>query len=292
LATLDYVARRAFKQHGKSPKEAALLVPTLVSSLLGRADVLSNHGFEQADIYQAAVDFEDAQIAATARSLPKGSVCIITEDADFDHLGEVLALTPAAAFAWLREESLDNTPIQFINLMSQQAALRPTLERNIEAVLRHGQYIMGSEINELEQKLATYTQTEHCIAVSSGTDALLIAMMALEIGAGDEVITTPFTFIATGEMIALLGAKAVFVDINPKTYNLDASKIEQAITPKTKAIMPVSLYGQCADYDTINAIAAKYHLPVIEDGCQSFSAIRINLRKLWLKSVIYGLNED
>ena len=125
----------------------------------------------------------------------------------------------------------------------------------------------------LETMLAQYVGTQHCIGVSSGTDALLIAMMALGIGAGDEVITTPFTFIATGEMIAFLGAKPVFVDIDPKTYNLDPALIEAAITPKTKAIVPVSLYGQCADMDAINAVACKHGLPVIEDAAQSFGAL-------------------
>lgn len=128
------------------------------------------------------------------------------------------------------------------------------------------------EVKQLEERLAQYVGVKHCITVSDGTKALLIAMMALGIKAGDEVITTPFTFIATGEMIALLGAIPVFVDIDPRTYNIDPAKIESAITLKTKAIMPVSLYGQCADFDIINAIAAKYGLSVIEDGAQSFGA--------------------
>jgi UDP-2-acetamido-2-deoxy-ribo-hexuluronate aminotransferase len=142
----------------------------------------------------------------------------------------------------------------------------------MQKVLDHGQYILGPEINELEKKLAAFVGVKHCITVGNGTDALLIAMMALGIGCGDEVITTPFTFIATGESIALLGAKPVFVDIDPRTYNIDPTKIEAAITKKTKAIMPVSLYGQCADFDVINAIAAKHNLPVIEDGAQSLGA--------------------
>jgi UDP-2-acetamido-2-deoxy-ribo-hexuluronate aminotransferase len=131
---------------------------------------------------------------------------------------------------------------------------------------------MGPEIGELEHKLAAFTGSKHCSLVANGTDALLIAMMALGIKAGDEVITTPFTFIATGEMIALLGARPVFVDIEPDTYNISPAAIESAITPRTRAIMPVSLYGQCADLDAINTIAARHGLPVIEDAAQSFGA--------------------
>jgi UDP-2-acetamido-2-deoxy-ribo-hexuluronate aminotransferase len=131
---------------------------------------------------------------------------------------------------------------------------------------------MGPEVNELEDQLADYVGVKHCIGVSSGTDALLIAMMALEIGPGDEVITTPFTFIATSEMIKLLGAKPVFVDIDPQTYNIDPEKISSAITINTKLILPVSLYGQCADMDAINVIAKQHNLPVLEDGAQSFGA--------------------
>ena len=163
--------------------------------------------------------------------------------------------------------------IEFINLKTQYQSIKAEMDRRIHAVLDHGQYIMGPEVKELEEKLAAYVGAKHCITASSGTDTLLIAMMALGIGHGDEVITTPFTFIATGEMIALLGAKPVFVDIDPRTYNIDPSKIEAAITPRTRAIMPVSLYGQCADFDAINAIADKHGLPVIEDAAQSFGAI-------------------
>jgi UDP-2-acetamido-2-deoxy-ribo-hexuluronate aminotransferase len=162
--------------------------------------------------------------------------------------------------------------IPFIDLKTQYEALKPKIQARINRVLDHGQYIMGPEIFELEEKLAEYVGVKHCIAASSGTDTLLIAMMALGIKPGDEVITTPFTFIATGEMIALIGAIPVFVDIDPRTYNIDPTKIEAAITSKTKAIMPVSLYGQCADMDAINAIADKYKLPVIEDAAQSFGA--------------------
>lgn len=162
--------------------------------------------------------------------------------------------------------------ISFIDLECQQSRIRESINRRIENVLNHGQYIMGPEIGELESRLAAYVGVKHCITVASGTDSLMIAMMALGVGAGDEVITTPFTFIATSEMIALLGATPVFVDIDPRTYNINPLLIEEVITPRTKAIMPVSLYGQCVDMDAINAIADRHGLPVIEDAAQSFGA--------------------
>jgi UDP-2-acetamido-2-deoxy-ribo-hexuluronate aminotransferase len=163
--------------------------------------------------------------------------------------------------------------IPFIDLKSQYQALKPQIQERINRVLEHGQYIMGPEVQELEEMLVAYTGAKHCITVASGTEALLISLMALGIKPGDEVITTPFTFVATAEMIVLLGAKPVFVDIEPDTCNIDASKIVEKITEKTKAIVPVSLYGQTADMDTINTIAAKHgNLPVIEDAAQSFGA--------------------
>lgn len=161
---------------------------------------------------------------------------------------------------------------EFIDLKAQQDRIRSELERSTHRVLHHGRYILGPEVGELEERLAEYVGVRHCIGVASGTDALLIALMALEIGPGDEVITTPFSFIATAEAIALLGATSVFVDIDPRTYNIDPSNIESAITPRTRAIMPVSLYGQPADFDEINTIASRHGLPVIEDGAQSFGA--------------------
>ena len=162
--------------------------------------------------------------------------------------------------------------IPFVDLKAQYQALKPQIQERINRVLEHGQYIMGPEVAELEQKLAAYTGAKHCITVASGTEALLISLMALGVKPGDEVITTPFTFVATAEMIVLLGAKPVFVDIEPDTCNIDARLIKAAITPKTRAIMPVSLYGQPADMEEINAIAAKHKLPVIEDAAQSFGA--------------------
>ncbi len=162
--------------------------------------------------------------------------------------------------------------MDFIDLKTQYRQLKPEIDRRIQAVLDHGAYVMGPEVAELEAALAAFTGSRHCITVSSGTDALLIAMMALGIAPGDEVITTPFSFIATAESIALLGARPVFVDIEPRTYNLDPVRLESVLSPRTRAIMPVSLYGQCADFAAINRIAAAHGLPVIEDAAQSFGA--------------------
>jgi UDP-2-acetamido-2-deoxy-ribo-hexuluronate aminotransferase len=163
--------------------------------------------------------------------------------------------------------------IPFVDLKSQYLALKFDVQARINAVLEHGQYIMGPEVIELEDKLVAYTGAKHCITVASGTEALLISLMALGVGRGDEVITTAFTFAATAEVIVLLGAKPVFVDIESETCNIDASLIEAKISPRTKAIIPVSLYGQVADMDEINAIAKKYgNIPVIEDAAQSFGA--------------------
>jgi UDP-2-acetamido-2-deoxy-ribo-hexuluronate aminotransferase len=160
----------------------------------------------------------------------------------------------------------------FIDLKTQYAALRESIDARMRAVLDHGQFILGPEVQELESRLAVYTGAAHCVTCGSGTDALLIALMALDVKPGDEVITTPFTFVATAEVIVLLGAVPVFVDVEPDTCNIDASGIEAAITPRTRAIMPVALYGQPADMDEINAVAARHRLPVIEDAAQSFGA--------------------
>ena len=162
--------------------------------------------------------------------------------------------------------------IPFIDLAAQQDRLRPQIEAGIARVLAHGQYILGPEVDELEQKLAAYTGAAYCITCANGTDALQIALMALGVGPGSEVITPGFSYIATAEAAVLLGAKVVYVDIDPETYTLDAALLEAAITPRTKAILPVSLYGQCADYDAINAIAARHGIAVIEDAAQSFGA--------------------
>jgi UDP-2-acetamido-2-deoxy-ribo-hexuluronate aminotransferase len=162
--------------------------------------------------------------------------------------------------------------MNFIDLKSQYQDLKKEIDEGIQRVLNHGQYILGPEVNELEEKLAAYVGARHCISVANGTDALQISQMALGIGPGDEVITPAFNYIAAAETIVLLRAKPVYVDINPSTFNLDSNKLEAAITSRTKAIIPVSLYGQCADYDEINKIANRNGITVIEDAAQSFGA--------------------
>lgn len=162
--------------------------------------------------------------------------------------------------------------MEFIDLKSQYQKLKPQIDAAIQRVLDHGQYILGPEVVELEENLAAYTGAKYCISVANGTDALQIALMALGVGPGDEVITPGFTYIATAETVALLGAKPVYVDIDAHTYNLDPVLLEAAITLRTKAIIPVSLYGQCADFDAINAIAVRHGIAVIEDAAQSFGA--------------------
>mgnify|MGYP001807829842 CR=1 FL=1 len=169
--------------------------------------------------------------------------------------------------------------MEFIDLKAQQhqmhedgITLRQDIDKRIKIVLDHGRYILGPEVGELEEKLAAYVGVKHCIGVSSGTDALIIALMALGIQPGDEIITTPFSFFSTVEAILLLGAKPVFVDIDKKTYNIDPQNIESAISKKTKAIIPVSLYGQPSDFQEINKLVNSYKIPIIEDGAQSFGS--------------------
>lgn len=163
--------------------------------------------------------------------------------------------------------------MEFCDLRTQYLQLKEDIDAGIQRVLDHGQFILGPEVAELEENLARYVGVKYCIACANGTDALQIAQMAIGVGLGDEVITPGFTYIATAETVSLLGAKPVYVDIDPRTFNLDPVLLEAAITSRTKAIIPVSLYGQCADMDAINSIATKYNIPVIEDAAQSFGAI-------------------
>lgn len=162
--------------------------------------------------------------------------------------------------------------MEFIDLKTQYQRYKDEIDTRMQKVLEHGQYIMGPEVNELESTLAEYTGVEHCITTSSGTHSLEIALRALDIGRGDEVITVPFSWISSAEVIMLVGATPVFVDIEYETFNIDTSKLEDAITERTKAIIPVSLFGQMPDLEKINDVADKYNIAVIEDGAQSFGA--------------------
>ena len=175
--------------------------------------------------------------------------------------------------------------MEFIDLKSQYQAARTVIDQRIHKVLDHGQYIMGPEVAQLEQSLTRFCGAGECITVASGTEALIIALMALGIGRGDEVITTPFSFIATAEAIVLTGATPVFVDIDPATCNIDPSLIEARMTARTRAVMPVSLFGQPADMEEINAIASRHGLAVIEDAAQSFGATYRDKRSCNLSTI-------
>ena len=175
--------------------------------------------------------------------------------------------------------------IDFIDLKAQQARIKTEIDAGIQRVLAHGQFILGPEVAELEQRLAAYVGAKHCISCANGTDALQIALMALGVGPGDEVIMPGFTYIATAETAAILHAKPVYVDIDPRTYLIDPAALEAAITPRTRAIVPVSLYGQCADFDAINAIADGHGIPVIEDAAQSFGASYKGRRSCHLSTI-------
>ncbi|WP_462321849.1 DegT/DnrJ/EryC1/StrS family aminotransferase [Halochromatium sp.] len=273
VQTLDHRVRWALER-----AQAAEPEPLSTRQLAERATALLK-GFTADKHWLAALagegpvfdspDPEHEQLLLALDRFAPGSIQLLTRDEDLlnDHpeacvSPEVFSQQPAAEIG-----------IGFVDLKTQQDALRPQLEQRIHCVLHHGQYILGPEVVELERRLAAYTGAKHCISAASGTDALLISLMALGIGPGDEVITTPFTFVATVEVIVLVGATPVFVDIEPGTCNIDARLIEAKISDNTKAIMPVSLYGQPADMDAINAIAARHgNLPVIEDAAQSFGA--------------------
>jgi UDP-2-acetamido-2-deoxy-ribo-hexuluronate aminotransferase len=175
--------------------------------------------------------------------------------------------------------------IPFYDLDAQQAVIKRRIDANIAKVLSHGKYILGPEVAELEERLSDYTGAKYCISCANGTDALQIALMAIGVGPGDEVITPAFSYIATAEATSLLGAKPIYVDVDPKTFNINPALIEEKITKKTKAIIPVSLYGQPADFTQINEIALKHNLIVIEDGAQSFGAEQLGTKSCNLSDI-------
>jgi UDP-2-acetamido-2-deoxy-ribo-hexuluronate aminotransferase len=214
-------------------------------------------------------DIEDSQVIASAIAI---NAQVVTRDKGMLDKYPDIAITPQQLLNKIEQQEQQTPCIDFANLKKQYFGLQPQIEKQMDEVLNTTSFIMGDKVRELEKELQKFTGAKHAITCSNGTDALLLAMMAIGIEPDDEVITTPFTFIATAETIALMKAKPVFVDIEEDTYNIDATKIEAAITEKTKAIMPVSLYGQPADIDAIQAIADKHNLKVIIDGAQSFGS--------------------
>jgi UDP-2-acetamido-2-deoxy-ribo-hexuluronate aminotransferase len=220
----------------------------------------------EADVF-GAQNLEHGQLVRALRRFDPQGIRLLTRDGDLLEKCE-LAMTPEAFLAL----DTGKAGLDFIDLKAQQDILRPALEENIHRVLGHGRYILGPEIEKLEGELAAYVGTEHAITCSSGTDALMMALMALGVGPGDEVITVPYTWISSAEVVSLLNARPVFVDIQPDTMNLDPALLEAAISPATRAILPVGIYGQCPDMTAINGIAEKHGLPVVEDGAQSFGA--------------------
>ena len=242
-----------------------------LDSFLRGINVLSTPGYCWKDIPPDHPDRADALIGLSAAALPE-PVCLWTGDDDFNPGTTAITVIDDEVAGKLLDNKDKSHSIPFIDLAAQQVNLRGSIEKRLFTVLRHGRYIMGPEIQELEEKLADYVGVNHCITCASGTDSLEIALRALGIGPGDEVITVPFTWISTAEVICQVGARPVFIDIEPSTFNMNADLLESAITSKTKAILPVSLFGQLPDYPRINTIAAKHNLPVIEDGAQSFGA--------------------
>ena len=272
VQTLEYVMRAELKR-----SQGARLPPMTGRQIQHKARQLLK-AFTQDKHWLAAlasegsvfdsIDPEDEQLVLALDRFPADTINLLTRDQDLCARYPEKTTTPETYL----QQSAESPAIPFIDLAAQQDQIRPVLEQNIHRVLHHGKYILGPEVGELEERLADYTGAKYCITVANGTDALQIAQMAFGIGPGDEVIVPGFSYIATAETVALLGARPVYVDIDPKTYNMNPELLEAAITHRTKAIIPVSLYGQCADFDAINVIAKKYNLPVIEDGAQSFGA--------------------
>ncbi len=259
---------RQLTESGADQPEAT--ATSRLASFLSRCQWLAALA-EDGDVL-AEVDLIGAQLRKAAARLG-GDSGILTDDPQRIALGK-----PFCTVARLQERSTSSDGIAFIDLASQQDRIRPTLESALHRVLHHGRYIQGPEIEALEKRLADYVGVEHCVGVSSGTDALLIALMALGIGSGDEVITTAFSFAATAEVILLLGARPVYVDIDPVTFNIDVSLIEEKINARTRAILPVGLYGQCPDFSAMRLIARQHGLVLIEDAAQSFGATQDGVR--------------
>lgn len=248
-------------EYGDSSSKRKFLAAQIVKFLVENFKIAKTPSYIEID-YE---DIEDSQIIASAQAI---NAKVITRDNGMLKKYVNIAMSPEE---FLNEKDQENN-IDFANLKKQYFMYQPELEKEMDKVLNNTSYIMGDAVQKLEKNLEEFTGAKYAITCSSGMDALLLAMMALDIKPNDEIITTPFTFIATAETIAFMGAVPVFVDIDEKTYNIDPSMIEEKITSKTKAIMPVSLYGQPADMKSIQAIADKHNLKVIVDGAQSFGS--------------------
>ena len=248
-------------EYGDSSSKRKFLAAQIVKYLVENFKIAKTPSYLEID-YE---DIEDSQIIASAQAV---NAKVITRDEKMLQKYDNIALSPEE---FLNINSKQN--IDFANLKKQYFMYQPELEAEMDIVLNNTAYIMGDAVRELETNLQEFTGAKYAITCSSGTDALLLAMMALDIKADNEIITTPFTFIATAETIAFLGAKPVFVDIDEKTYNMDVTKIEEVITSKTKAIIAVSLYGQPCDIDALEQLKIKHSkLKIIIDGAQSFGS--------------------
>ena len=293
LPTLQYVhlveLKRLQKAGGiKEDENIRQLSKQQLKFFFGQVIICTSLGAHWDAIPPDYLDHEDALISFSASLLP-GNTIIWTEDRSFMAFGDI---TTGDHHVVKEELSNKENSVPFIDLAAQQQRIRTKLDKNIHTVLRHGKYIMGPEVKELEERLAAFAGVKHCIGCASGTDALLMALMAMDVGPGDAIFTTPFTFIATAEVISLLGATPVFVDIAPKTFNIDSGKLELAIKAvktndpsiyplpgkvkaqssklKASGVISVDLFGLPCDYDRINAIAKEHGLFVIEDAAQGF----------------------
>ncbi|NJK29223.1 MAG: DegT/DnrJ/EryC1/StrS family aminotransferase [Acaryochloris sp. SU_5_25] len=267
---IDYLIQRTLKAEGADSQEAKQVARLTNQWICEHFNLLTLPGAESKILVGTVEDLEDAQIALAATTLGE-DYCLLTEDKSFCTLLEVPLVSPSQLLV-VTETTEANQPIPVLDLAPQRRSLLPELERALRSVIQDGKYIMGPEVKRFEEEVAAYLGVKHAIAVNSGTDALVIGLKALGIGAGDEVITTPFSFFATAESISTVGAKPIFVDIDPLTFNIDPTQIEAKITPQTAAIMPVHLYGHPAAMAQILAIAQKYDLKVIEDCAQAFGA--------------------
>ena len=269
ISTIFYLIESTLQQDIHNRKEAIRITSELIQELLTIIKIIPQTGNDYKNSFaEFEYDYEYFVIAKIARKYLPNPI-IVSRDKRFDG-GDIDVEHPADVINMIEGDK--NTKIDFSNLKLQQRQIISQLEEGISTVIKNCNFIMGEEVTQLEKALKKFTGAKYAITCSSGTDALLLAMMAMDIQPGDEIITTPFTFIATAETIALMKAVPVFVDIEESTLNIDVSKIESAITDKTKAIMPVSLYGQSADMDEISKIAKKNNLKVIIDGAQSFGA--------------------